>query len=109
MMNKEEIEKVYKYFELSKTIETLEKEIKDIVAKNSDIDMDYGTWFTGVVELEKQYDENREEYYLYTERYLAYQQNNYFIWQVTEFEDSYHGCIYYPLEDNKYLEIRYDC
>lgn len=107
-MNEEEIEKVYKYFEIRKTVNSLEKEIKNIVAKNSDIDMDYGTWLVDVVELEKHYDENREEYYLYGERHLAYQQNNYFIWQVT-YEDNYYGCIYYPLENNKYLKIEYSC
>jgi len=101
-MSKEEIEKVYKYFELSKTVVALEKEIKNIVAKNSDIDMDWGTWLVDIVELETHYDENREEYYVYGETHIAYQQNNYFIWQVTHFEDNYYGCIYYPLEDNKY-------
>lgn len=105
-MNKEEIEKVYKYFELLKEIESISKEIEKIITENSDVDM-YSAWFVNIVELEKYYDENREEYYLYDGEYNAYQQNNYFLWQVTEYEDSFYGCIYYPLENNKYLQINY--
>ena len=106
-MNREEIKKIYKYFELLKTVQVLEKEIKDIVAKDSDIDMDYGTWLVDVVEIEKQYDEKREEFYLEEQYERAYQQNNYFLWQKSQFEDDYYGCIYYPLEDKKYLKIEY--
>lgn len=108
-MSKEEIQRVYKYFELSETLITLEKEIKNIITRSSGINMDYGCWLVGVVELEKQYDEHREKYYLYDDSERAYQQDNYFLWQKTQYEDDYYGCIYYPLEDKKYLKIDYSC
>ena len=108
-MNKEETEMVYKYFELSNTLNILEKEIKNIITRSSDIDMDYGCWLVGVLELEKKYDEKRGEYYLCDGSEIAHQQNNYFLWQITRYEDDYFGCIYYPLEDKKYLKIEYSC
>lgn len=108
-MNKEEIKKVYKYFKTLQTFQTLEKEINQIITKKSDIDMGYGTWLVGIVEFEKQYDEQREEYYLYDGKNRAYQQDNYYLWQITQYEDNYYGCIYYPLEKNKYLQIDFNC
>ena len=101
-------EKVEHYFELKKIMEQTEKEIKDFIESNSDLDLDY-TWIDEIVELPKKYDEKRQKYYLITNKYLAYEQNNYFIWQVTQFEDSYYGEIYYPLKNDKYLKISFSC
>ena len=108
-MNKEEIEIVYRYFAVFKMVLRLEKEIKQIIKRHSDIDMEWGYDLSNIVELEKQYNEKNKKYYLYDGNDIAYQQNNYFIWQHTQYEDNYYGCIYYPLEDNKYLKIEYSC
>lgn len=107
-MNKKEIKKVYKYCELSKMVEELEKDIKQIIKRHSDIDIEFA-YISNIVELEKQFDEKIKIYYLYDGNDKAYQQDNYFIWQHTQYEDSFYGCIYYPLEDNKYLKIAYSC
>ena len=107
-MNKEEIKKIYKYFEISKMVEELEKDIKQIIKIHSDIDMEWGFNLSSIVELEKQYNEKSKKYYLFDGNDIAYQQDNYFIWQRAQY-DNFYGYIYYPLEDNKYLKIEYSC
>lgn len=109
MLTKKEIKKVYKYCEISKMVEELEKDIKQIIKCHSDIDMEWGFNLSSIVELEKQYDEKIKKYYLFDGIDIAYQQENYFIWQRSQYEDNFYGCIYYPLKDNKYLKIEYSC
>ena len=95
------------YFALSNNLADLENEIKELIKKDSDLDDLEYAFFEKIVDLEEHYDEKKDRYYVRDEQHIAYKQNVYYIWQVTQFEDSYYGVIYYPLGKGKFLKISY--
>lgn len=35
--------------------------------------------------------------------------NHYYVWQASDFEDSYYGVLLYPLKNGKYFKLSYTC
>ncbi|MDU1095115.1 MAG: hypothetical protein E7A11_14460 [Clostridium sp.] len=73
-------------------------------------DMEGISWsIVKIVEGEKVVEDDTN--YLKVEEGNIYEeQDNFYIKQWTGYcEDDYYGVIYYPIKDNKYLEIRYSC
>lgn len=107
MIDKEVLKDIRRYLDLRNQYQELEKELekrlKDI------IDMKYGEEIIGIETHKIEIDKNGKECIMFGKyNNKAYKQTSgRFVYQVTVGEDDYWGYIFYPLENDEYLRVRF--